>query len=82
MEGLPLSVNKIDCIGELCPIPLLRAVQELKKMNPKDILVLHCDHSCVAIDIEKWAKKKDYPIQCIELSAGEWEVYIEKPNEA
>lgn len=76
-----MAVRKIDCLSELCPIPLLRAMQELKTMEPEDILILHSDHSCVAIDIEKWAVEKKYPIQAIEIGGGEWEVYIQKPKE-
>lgn len=76
-----MTVRKLDCLSELCPIPLLRAMQELKTMEPGDILILHCDHSCVAIDVEKWAKGKEYPIEAMELGGGEWEVYIQKPKE-
>jgi len=75
-----MTVRKVDGVSELCPIPLLRAMQELKTMEPGDILILNCDHSCVAIDIEKWALEKEYPIQLVELGRGEWEVYIQKPK--
>lgn len=75
-----MAVRKIDCLGELCPIPLLRAMQELKTMEPEDILILCSDHSCVALDIEKWAVKKKYPVHAIEIGEGNWEVYIQKPK--
>lgn len=73
-----MAVRKIDCLSELCPIPLLRAIQELKTMELDDILIIQADHSCVASDIEKWAVEKNYPIKSMELGEGEWEVYIQK----
>ncbi|WP_035291047.1 sulfurtransferase TusA family protein [Clostridium sp. KNHs214] len=76
-----MTVRKLDCLSELCPVPLLRAMKELKTMGPGDILILSSDHSCVAIDIEKWATEKKYPVKLLELGAGEWEVYIQKPKE-
>ncbi len=73
-----MAVRKLDCLSELCPIPLLRAMQELKTMETGDILILRSDHSCVAIEIEKWAVGKKYPMKAVEVGEGEWEVYIQK----
>mgnify|MGYP001194414283 FL=1 len=49
-------------------------------MEEGDILLLYTNHSCVPIDVEKWAKAKNYPIQLIETGEGEWEIYIQKPK--
>lgn len=75
-----MAIKKLDCFSELCPIPLLRTVKELKTMEEGDILLLYTNHSCVPIDVEKWAKAKNYPIQLIETGEGEWEIYIQKPK--
>jgi TusA-related sulfurtransferase len=77
-----MSVIELDCLSELCPIPLLRAMKELKKMKPEDVLLLHSDHSCVPIDVEKWAKGKNYPVEVVELDGGEWDIYIQKPKKS
>lgn len=76
-----MAIKKLDCLSELCPIPLLRGMQELKKMGPGDILIIHADHSCATIDIEKWALEKSYPVKTMEVGQGEWEIYIQKPKE-
>ena len=76
-----MSVKELDCLSELCPIPILRAMQELNTMESGDILIVHSDHSCVPIDIEKWAKAQKYPIQVVDLGKGEWDVYIQKIKE-
>lgn len=75
-----MAVRQIDCLTELCPIPILRAIQEFKTMAPEDILIIKADHSCVPIDLKKWATDKKYPIKAIETGTGQWEIYIQKPK--
>lgn len=79
--GNYMAIRELDCLCEACPVPLLKAMKELKTMNPGDILILHSDHSCVTIDVQKWAAKNQYPLEVIEVDGGEWEVYIEVPKE-
>lgn len=81
MEVSNMAIRKLDCLSQLCPIPLLRTMQELKEMDPEDILIIQADHSCVTIDIERWALDKGYTIKMMELGEGEWEIYIQKPKE-
>lgn len=75
-----MAVREIDCLYEACPVPILKAMKELKTMNPGDILILHSDHSCVGVAFNEWGEKNNYPIQVVEVEDGEWEVYIEKPK--
>ncbi|KYH34566.1 SirA-like protein [Clostridium tepidiprofundi DSM 19306] len=73
-----MTVKKLDCLSEVCPIPLLKAMKELKNMKSGDILILNSDHSCVGIDVKEWAEKHNYPVEVVEVEDGEWEVYIQK----
>ena len=75
-----MRVRKVDCTSELCPIPILRAIKEFKTMGSGDILMIQADHSCVPIDLKKWAEDRNYSIKSIEVGAGQWEVYIQKPK--
>ncbi|WP_072888332.1 sulfurtransferase TusA family protein [Tepidibacter formicigenes] len=76
-----MAIREIDCSCEACPVPLLRAMKELKTMDAGDILIVHSDHSCVGINVQEWAKKNQYPVELVEADDGEWEIYIEKPKE-
>ncbi|MCY6369269.1 sulfurtransferase TusA family protein [Clostridium ganghwense] len=76
-----MAVREMDCLSEACPVPLLRAMKELKTMKPGDILILHSDHSCVGISVQEWASKNQYQVEVIEVEDGEWEIYIEKPKQ-
>lgn len=69
---------RIDCMYEACPIPLLKAIKELKKMKIGDILVMESDHSCSITNVVDWAKKNGHNVDYMEVNEGEWEIYIEK----
>lgn len=69
---------KLDCMYEACPIPLLKTMKKLKKMDIGDILILETDHSCSIKNVVEWAKKQGHNVDYIEVGEGEWEIYIEK----
>ncbi|QZY53851.1 sulfurtransferase TusA family protein [Crassaminicella profunda] len=73
-----MAVREIDCLYELCPVPLLKAMKELKTMEVGDVVIIRSDHSCVGANIKEWAVKNQYPVEVVEVEDGEWEVYIEK----
>ena len=75
-----MAVKEIDCLYDACPIPVLKAMKELRKMKPEDILVLYCDHSCVVVSLEEWAEQNNYSVKSVETEDGEWEVYIQNQN--
>ena len=69
---------KIDCMHEACPIPLLKAIKKLEKMNNGDILILETDHNCSITNVVEWAEKHGHNVDYLEVGDGEWEIYIEK----
>jgi len=74
-----MAVKELNCLYEACPIPLVKAVKELKKMKSGDILVLHSDQSCIGAIVEEWGEQNNHSVTVVELGGGEWEVYIQKP---
>lgn len=75
-----MAVRELDCLYEACPVPMLKAIKELKTMKPGDILILHADHSCVGIYMEEWGEKNRHSVEVVETENGEWEIYIQKPK--
>lgn len=71
--------NFIDALGEMCPIPILKAEKALGKLKKGDKLVLETDHSCsIQSVINHFEEKYDYPCQYIEVEEGIWQITIEK----
>lgn len=66
----------IDCLGEMCPIPVLKAQKEFKKIKSGDTIKIITDHSCALESIT--SKFKKYPITSEEVIVGVWEIMITK----
>ncbi|MCM3342610.1 sulfurtransferase TusA family protein [Paenibacillus sp. MER TA 81-3] len=68
---------RLDCMGEACPVPLLKTQKKLKELNKGDVLIVEIDHSCAMKNVPEWARKEGYPVELEEVDDGEWEVIIE-----
>ena len=41
-----MAERYLDCLGEACPVPLMKTQKELESMQKGDILVVGIDHTC------------------------------------
>ncbi len=68
----------LDCLGEACPVPLVKAENALAKLTGGDVLIVQVDHSCAMKNVPEWARKQGHNVEIEEVDDGEWEVIIEK----
>ncbi len=68
----------IDCLGDMCPIPILKIQKELKKKKPGVSIKVITDHSCVAESIKTHFSRKDMHLEFDEVMNGIWEIIIVK----
>ena len=68
----------LDCLGEACPVPLMKTQKEIEKLGVGDVLIVNIDHSCAMKNIPEWARNQGYNVEGEEVDDGEWEVVIEK----
>ncbi|GKX32035.1 transcriptional regulator [Vallitalea longa] len=71
-------MNKIDCFGDFCPIPLLKAQKEYKKMDTGESFTLITDHSCVVESIKEYFNKVTCSFDYEEVFNGVWEITVTK----
>jgi TusA-related sulfurtransferase len=69
-------MKSIDCLGDMCPIPVLKSKKELEKMESGDVLKIVTDHSCVLESVNHQFKK--HQVRCEEVISGVWEIFITK----
>ena len=72
-------MNKIDCFGDLCPLPVLKAEAQLKSIKSGESFMLITDHSCVVRSIEEKYGLKHINIKIDEVMNGVWEITFTKP---
>ncbi|MEG2073291.1 MAG: sulfurtransferase TusA family protein [Angelakisella sp.] len=68
----------VDCLGEACPVPLMKTQKQLDKMAIGDTVTVQIDHSCAMKNIPEWARNQGYNVEIEEVDDGEWEIIIEK----
>ena len=69
---------ELDCMGEACPVPLIKAEKALEKLDAGDVLIVQIDHSCAMKNVPEWARKQGHNVEIEEVDDGEWEIFIEK----
>ena len=69
---------ELDCMGEACTIPLVKAEKALKDLDIGDVLIVQIDHSCAMKNVPEWAREAGHNVEIEEVDDGEWEVIIEK----
>ncbi len=68
----------LDCLGEACPVPLMKVEKKIDTMAVGDVLIVQIDHSCAMKNVPEWARKQGYNVETEEVDDGEWELVIEK----
>lgn len=69
-------MKKIDCLSDMCPLPVLKLQKELDKGIEELILVT--DHSCVIENIKDFLSHKQLYYEIEEIISGIWEITISK----
>ncbi len=71
-------MRKIECFGDFCPIPLLKAQNEVDHLGCGDSFMLVTDHSCVVESINDHFTAHRYEVDVFEAINGVWEITITK----
>lgn len=69
---------RLDCLGEACPIPLMKTEKKMAAMEIGDVVIVMIDHSCAMKNVPEWARKQGHNVEIEEVGDGEWEVIVEK----
>lgn len=75
-------MREIDCLGEICPIPVMRLQNFLKEAVPGQEVMIVTDHSCVPRSVGEFCRKKGLVCRPEEVISGVWELYISLPEKA
>lgn len=73
-------MKKIDCFGDYCPVPLIKAQRELEALSEGESFMMVTDHSCVIESLEDFFKAREhkYSYETEEVINGVWEITILK----
>lgn len=66
---------EIDCVGEICPIPVVKAKIQYKKLIIGDSITVITDHSCTSQEIRENFSKYNCSI-AVQEDGGIWYITI------
>ncbi|MDI3535682.1 MAG: tRNA 2-thiouridine synthesizing protein [Eubacteriaceae bacterium] len=69
-------MQTIDCLGDMCPIPVLKTKKIFKTLKSGESIKIISDHSCVLESMQSTFKK--HQIRSDEVIAGVWEIFLTK----
>lgn len=67
---------QIDVRGEICPYPMMKAVEALKKLPAGDLLEVLTDHAPALTTIPWEAAKLGYDAEIEETDEAEWRITL------
>ena len=72
------KIKKLDCFGDICPIPILKIEHMLADIKAGESFMVVVDHSCTIEAIRNKYSNKKHEISIDEVMNGVWEIVITK----
>ena len=73
--------HTLDCYGLLCPMPIVKTANEMKKMKIGEVLEVLATDQGIKTDMPAWCKATGQEYLGIEEKEGEYKVYVKKVKE-
>ena len=73
---------ELDVRGEICPYPMLKAVEAMKKLKGTDTVILFTDHAPCLSTIPPQAGRYGYTFQVEETGRADWTITLEPKGAA
>jgi TusA-related sulfurtransferase len=67
---------KIDVRGEVCPYPMLKAIDAMKKLKGREEVVVLTDHAPCLDTIPPQAPRHGYTYSVVETGSPEWTITL------
>jgi TusA-related sulfurtransferase len=72
---------KLNCMGDMCPVPLLKAESAFRSMTAEESLMVVTDHSCSVESIQEYFSLRQCTLDIQEPINGVWEVTITRKQQ-
>ena len=80
IKGCEKRMIKIDCLGQICPVPMIQLQKHIHQIQKGEIVLIVTDHSCTLTSIRDFCKGHGFSYESEEVITGVWEVKVCKTN--
>lgn len=57
-----IKIHLLDCVGLYCPVPIMRAKEEIDGLAPGSLMEIVADDPAAAEDFPRWAKRTGHTL--------------------
>lgn len=69
---------KLDVRGDICPYPMLKTVEALKRLPPGETLVVITDHAPALESIPTQARRRGFNVHIEQVGDPEWHITLSR----
>ena len=66
----------LDCLGDICPLPVLKTQKALQNLKSGEIIKVITDHTAAHRNIYEHFGQSGLEIKDVEVIDGVWEIFI------
>ena len=63
-------MKRLDCLGDICPVPVIKLQRELQRLEGQESIQIVTDHSCTLGAIKEFCKAHKLKLDAEEAIAG------------
>ncbi len=76
-----IAIHLVDCVGLYCPVPVMRAKEEIDQLEGGSLMELVADDRASVEDIPRWAKRAGHHFLSMHQDGEEYHFLIQKGKE-
>jgi len=69
-------MQRLDCLGDICPLPLIKLMQYKQQLSSGEHVMLVTDHSCTCASILSYSEINHIHTSVHEPVPGIWEITL------
>jgi len=71
---------KLDVRGEFCPLPVLKAVEAMKRALPDEVIEVYTDHAPALETIPTQARRLGFTVKIDKMGPAEWRITLSRSS--
>lgn len=72
-----MAVINVNCIGDQCPIPVVKTMNVIKGLSEASVVDVHVDNETAVQNVSKMAKSKNLPVTMEKISDTDYRLLIQ-----
>ena len=72
-----MAVINVNCIGDQCPIPVVKTINAIKGLTEPSVIEVHVDNEIAVQNVSKLANSKNFPVTMEKIGDNDYKLLIQ-----